>query len=138
MSLTFAYHRVIDKVEGGFPVAAVAEASFIGTQSPYHPFVDKGPVKAWLLNRVVVTPERFRGNGLGSKALQGLLEKLSKETSCQVLIVTPGGYNADPNEQENFYLKNGFEVAYEAEGGGKLMIWSPKKEEPCPTGATTG
>jgi hypothetical protein len=60
--------------------------------------------------------------------LQGLLKKLEALPSCEVLVVTPGGYASDPDDQEEFYAKNGFEVAFRvAEDGAALMIWVPPR-----------
>lgn len=60
----------------------------------------------WWINRILV-PEADRGQGLGSRLLQRLLTEL-KSKGAKAVIVAPGGYGSDPEDQFNFYRKNGF------------------------------
>jgi GNAT superfamily N-acetyltransferase len=85
----------------------------------------------WYLNRCVVNPPSARGKGLGSQALQNMLAQL-ETTDCEVLVVTPGGYGGDPDDQDAFYTKNGFEAVWQDGEGGTLMIWIPKNKRTTP------
>lgn len=92
-----------------FPVAT-ASASF-------H---DNDDRKFWFVNRVLVTKEHLKGQGLGSFALASLKDAIQKKGNEIDIIVTPGGYGADPDRQANFYVKNGFE--FEDEGYYRFRI----------------
>ena len=64
------------------------------------------PGKFWYVNRVLVDAD-YRGKGVGSKMLQAAI-KAVKEQGGNEIVVEPGGYDADPERQKNFYLRNGF------------------------------
>jgi GNAT superfamily N-acetyltransferase len=60
----------------------------------------------WWVSRVFVQDDH-RGKGLGSKIVSTLLAEISKQGGKSV-IVTPGGYRADPSRQIQFYERLGF------------------------------
>jgi GNAT superfamily N-acetyltransferase len=60
----------------------------------------------WWISRVFVQ-DPHRGQGVGSKILKTLLSEVVKQGGKSV-IVTPGGYNADPDKQIRFYENHGF------------------------------
>lgn len=60
----------------------------------------------WWINRVIVEPVSARGQGVGSKLLQRLIEEVRKYRGD--LRVAPGGYTGGIDRQKNFYAKNGF------------------------------
>lgn len=67
---------------------------------------------SWYISRVLVA-QSFRGKGIGSKVLQILLNEIKKAGGKKV-IVTPGGYDNNKEQQFNFYLKNGFTHSIES------------------------
>ncbi len=71
----------------------------------------------WFVNRVFIRNPLGRGRGLGSRLIKEL-QSLVASRGCKKLIVTPGGYNSDPEKQINFYRKNGFE-------GKEELVWMP-------------
>src|SRR6266540_2943281 len=89
-------HIAVHAIKGHM-IAASAEASFMPDQS-------------WFINRVVVLPARApRGTGLGSELVRHLLACIVDADRvagrATRVVVTPGGYGADPEKQFNFYLK---------------------------------
>jgi GNAT superfamily N-acetyltransferase len=80
----------------------------------------------WYVNRVLVTHEKDRGQGIGGMLLDRLLAEVCAQQDGPV-IVTPGGYGADPDRQERFYESHGF-IRVEDERG-KRWVWSRKKED---------
>lgn len=61
----------------------------------------------WYINRVIVDKEKRR-IGIGSKLLVETINDILTNYNPESIIVTPGGYNTDPNMQFRFYEKNGF------------------------------
>lgn len=61
----------------------------------------------WFVNRVLITNEDKRGQGWGTILLQELQREVLQQ-GCEELLVTPGGYDSDPQKQIKFYLKGGF------------------------------
>jgi len=88
-----------------WPIRGVAQASNMGD--------------FWYLNRVVVSPDSNRNQGIGGQLLARLQEELRKQ-DCKKLIVEPGGYGSDPEQLFRFYKKHGFieETAY--------LAWYPE------------
>ncbi len=74
-------------------VKATAEASNLGD--------------VWYVNRVLVLPPKYRGKGIGGTLLEAL-KKAVRSVGGKVLVVTPGGYGAKPEDQVNFYKQHGF------------------------------
>lgn len=72
----------------------------------------------WWLARVVVTKPQLRGQGLGTLLVRRL-QALVSASRTQLLAVAPGGYGADPERQQSFYRRLGFELA-DDDG---LLIW---------------
>lgn len=88
-------------------VSAVAEASRIGTH-------------LWFVNRCLVNPAAARGKSLGGTVLDKMLIEIRKTDPAGVVIVTPGGYDADPAAQIRFYERHGF-VETEPDPGWELL-----------------
>lgn len=63
--------------------------------------------KCWWINRVLVTHETQRGQGLGGRLLDTLLLEIVKQQG-RTVIVTPGGYGGDPDLQIRFYENHDF------------------------------
>jgi len=63
--------------------------------------------RIWLINRAII-PVKDRGHGLGTQLLQKLLATLAGKPEFFRVEVSPGGYGGDPQQQANFYTKNGF------------------------------
>lgn len=61
----------------------------------------------WYVSRVNVK-EGLRNDGIGSRLLQMIIEKIKSRPDKATIIVYPGGYNEDREGQFNFYKKNGF------------------------------
>jgi GNAT superfamily N-acetyltransferase len=81
----------------------------------------------WWVSRVVVQPREARGHGLGSRALQLLLDAFRGEAwPGSELKVSPGGYDNNIEEQTHFYVKNGF-VPEVAGSGGVLVFRLPRE-----------
>lgn len=82
----------------------VGEKRFI---RPSTAAADEWPMEegVWWISRVLVNGER--GKGTGSTLLQRLIEEVRKR-GAKAMIVAPGGYNSNYNQQVNFYVKNGF------------------------------
>lgn len=85
--------------EGG--IKATAEASNLGD--------------VWYVNRVLVQPPKCRGKGIGGVLIEALKEAV-KSVGGKILVVTPGGYNAEPEDQVNFYKQHGFVEDSKQEG----------------------
>jgi L-amino acid N-acyltransferase YncA len=79
----------------------------LGTASAnVHPL--KGPnEKCWWISRVLVTSDEDRGKGWGGMMLDTLIVEITKQGGLAI-IVTPGGYNADPKKQKRFYEQHDF------------------------------
>lgn len=61
----------------------------------------------WWVSRVLVSRDEDRGKGYGGRALDILLREIEKQGG-KAVIVTPGGYGADPKKQIRFYEAHGF------------------------------
>lgn len=95
-------------------VRAIAEATWVFRR------------RDWQINRIVIYPALSRGNGVGSYLL-GLLKAEVVKRHCERLLVVPGGYDADPVKQRNFYAKNGF-----SDKGGNVFEWLPNLDNGIP------
>lgn len=60
----------------------------------------------WWVSRVLVNPPEKRGKGIGSMLLKRLVKEARKYGGK--IVVAPGGYDMNPEQQFNFYEKNGF------------------------------
>lgn len=78
-------------------------------QKPSVANVDEIKPGEWHISRVMVV-EKFRGQGLGSKLLNIIIEKC-RENGAKSIKVTPGGYGADSKRQQNFYKRVGFKLS---------------------------
>lgn len=78
----------------------------------------------WYLNRVFINAAD-RNKGIGSDLLDRMKEKLSSLSDFEELMVEPGGYDADPGRQRNFYTKNGFKNHHEG-----YMYWQRNASKP--------
>lgn len=67
--------------------------------------------------------EPFRGQGLGSKLLNAVIEEC-RERGAKSIQVTPGGYGSDPKLLERFYVKAGFKPTSQP----GLLIFNMKNE----------
>lgn len=74
----------------------------------------------WYLNRALVQPEGARGKGLGTQLLKRLLETISRKPEFQRVVVEPGGYGGNEEQQVRFYTRNGFKQRDVAE---HTYIW---------------
>lgn len=64
----------------------------------------------WWISRVNVN-QLQRNKGIGSLLLNNLIKEILKLGDFKI-VVCPGGYNENIEQQYNFYIKNGF-VEYE-------------------------
>ena len=62
----------------------------------------------WWVSRVLVAVRNMRGQGIGSKILQRAVQEVLKRDPNAKIIVSPGGYDNNTEQQFNFYKKNGF------------------------------
>lgn len=99
-----------------------ASASYVGSEGELHELLGCVGGHLWYVNRCLVQPAKRRGNGVGSQLLTALKDAVSKHRLSGPLVVTPGGYDADPAKQENFYKKAGFTVV-PTEEGSLCMVW---------------
>ena len=81
----------------------------------------------WWIARVFIQVSH-RGQGLGSKLLQTLIESCA-EQGARFIEVSPGGYDADPVRQRAFYAQNGFQPDPERPGLMVLRV-APKPGNP--------
>ena len=63
--------------------------------------------RCWWISRVLVTDNANRGKGFGGMVLDYLLTEIVK-AGGRLVIVTPGGYGADPVKQQRFYEAHDF------------------------------
>lgn len=75
----------------------------------------------WWVSRVLVGLPEFRGQGLGSLAVQRMLEKIASQSQLPIRVA-PGGYTNETEKQFRFYEKNGFK---RVEGEPGLLEWRP-------------
>lgn len=81
--------------------------------------------KCWWVSRVLVTSEAERGQGLGGMMLDQLIVEITKQDG-QSIIVTPGGYGADPIRQQRFYEAHDFIKT--GEGATAHWLWTRSEE----------
>lgn len=81
---------------------------------------DKIGENQWYISRVMVI-EKHRGRGIGSLLLNKIITEIKTKESIGEIVVFPGGYDTNPEEQMNFYIKNGF-VKGEKEGSLKYVL----------------
>lgn len=60
----------------------------------------------WMLNRLLV-PASMRGQGVGGAVINALVREL-KAIDVRLILVTPGGYDSDPERVVKFYKAHGF------------------------------
>lgn len=83
----------------------------------------------WWVSRVVVHPPSHRGSGLGSRVLKMIQRALLEQEPVGVrLLVVPGGYGNNVEQQARFYRKNGFVPA--PEFGMEALVWPSEGEFP--------
>ena len=72
----------------------------------------RGGEPVWWVNRVLVQPPNARGQGIGGTLLDALIEACVDQDVLAgrptEILVTPGGYGADPRKQVAFYKAHGF------------------------------
>jgi len=90
----------IDPSASGFNIIGTASANV-------HIRDDNTNKMVWWISRIKLFPNVPTGNGIGSMLLEKLKNEMRKRDCC--LIVCPGGYAENRDEQFNFYIKNGFE-----------------------------
>ena len=100
-----SYISITDTTAGQAASASVYRRPAIAESSQWP--LEEG---VWWINRILV-PEENRGQGLGSRLLQRLLSEL-KDKNAKAVIVAPGGYGSKPEDQFNFYRKNGFQQVH--------------------------
>jgi len=84
-----------------------AKSRSLGTASAnVHPLKATAD-KCWWISRVLVTSDEDRGKGWGGMMLDTLITEIVKQDGLSI-IVTPGGYNADPVKQKRFYEQHDF------------------------------
>lgn len=66
-----------------------------------------GPDEWWVARALVQGSSDIRGKGIGSTLLRLALEKAIEMGATRVRVV-PGGYGANPKQQQRFYERNGF------------------------------
>lgn len=66
-----------------------------------------GPNSKWYISRVNVH-HKLRGKGIGTSILDKLIKAVMERQDRNDIVVTPGGYNEDPERQYQFYKKYGF------------------------------
>jgi predicted GNAT family N-acyltransferase len=62
----------------------------------------------WWISRVLIGNREQRGQGIGSKLLQKAVEEVLKHEPTAKIIVEPGGYGGNTEDQIRFYKNNGF------------------------------
>jgi hypothetical protein len=81
--------------------------------------------KCWWVSRVLVTSDEDRGRGWGGMMLDQLIVEIVKQDG-QSIIVTPGGYGADPLRQQRFYEAHDFIKT--GEGVTAHWVWTRSEE----------
>ena len=78
--------------------------------------IDRIDDHQWWVARVLVGDRNTRGQGIGSYLLQKAVKEVLKQDADANILVEPGGYDGNTEEQINFYKKNGFVEHPEYEG----------------------
>jgi GNAT superfamily N-acetyltransferase len=78
----------------------------------------------WWVSRVLVS-DKHRGQGWGGMMLDQLIVEITKQDG-QSIIVTPGGYGADPVRQQRFYEAHDFIKT--GEGATAHWLWTRSEE----------
>jgi len=94
----------------------------IATASANPHFLHHAEERCWWISRVLVTDQAQRGKGYGGMVLDHLLAEIIK-AGGRVVIVTPGGYGADPDRQIAFYEAHDFFKV--GEGFEVHWAWNP-------------
>jgi GNAT superfamily N-acetyltransferase len=84
-----------------------------------------GPEDWWVARAIVQGSPEVRGKGIGSTLLNLALEKAVSMGATKVHVV-PGGYGANPEDQQRFYEKNGFKKKRVRSAGFKTAsyVWT--------------
>jgi GNAT superfamily N-acetyltransferase len=94
----------------------------IATASANPHFLHHPEERCWWISRVLVSDQAQRGKGYGGMVLDHLLAEIVK-AGGRVVIVTPGGYGADPARQVHFYESHDFFKV--GEGYAVHWAWNP-------------
>jgi GNAT superfamily N-acetyltransferase len=78
--------------------------------------IDRIDGNRWWVARALVGDRNSRGQGIGSYLLQKAVAEVLKQDADANILVEPGGYDGNTEEQINFYKKNGFVEHPEYEG----------------------
>lgn len=83
--------------------------------------IDRVDGHQWWVSRVLVGDRDARGQGIGSYLIQRAVNEVLKNDSQAEILVEPGGYDSNTEQQINFYKKNGFVEQPEPEYAGSLI-----------------
>lgn len=108
MTTSTAENVNVTAVRTGWPIATASA-------NPHLPDRREG---VWWISRVLVSKPENRGKGLGGKALEILCEQVGKHGGKSI-IVTPGGYAQNEDQQRRFYEAHDFKQ----EGEGFSVLW---------------
>lgn len=89
-----------------------------------HPLKDHA-ARCWWISRVLISREENRGHGWGGMLLDTLIVEIIKQDGAAI-IVTPGGYGADPKKQIAFYEAHDFFKV--GEGVEAHWVWTRGEE----------
>jgi GNAT superfamily N-acetyltransferase len=78
--------------------------------------IDRVDGNQWWVSRVLVGDRNTRGQGIGSYLIQRAVKEVLKNDPQAEILVEPGGYDSNTEQQINFYKKNGFVEHPEYEG----------------------
>jgi GNAT superfamily N-acetyltransferase len=78
--------------------------------------IDRVEGHRWWVSRVLVGDKNTRGQGIGSYLIQKAVKEVLKHDPQAQILVAPGGYDDNTEQQINFYKKNGFVEYPEYEG----------------------
>ena len=70
--------------------------------------IDRVDGNQWWVSRVLVGDRNTRGQGIGSYLIQRAVKEVLKNDPQAEILVEPGGYDSNTEQQINFYKKNGF------------------------------
>jgi GNAT superfamily N-acetyltransferase len=70
--------------------------------------IDRVDGHQWWVARVLVGDRNTRGQGIGSYLIQRAVKEVLKHDPQADILVEPGGYDSNTEQQVNFYKKNGF------------------------------
>lgn len=83
--------------------------------------IDRVEEHKWWVSRVLVGDRNTRGQGIGTYLLQKAVAEVLKQDPQAEILVEPGGYGDNIEQQTNFYKKNGFVEQPEPEYKGSLI-----------------